>query len=98
MFAYDFEGKRFDVGEKLGFVKTTIEFALQNEEIKEELLEFLEEILREKSIQKIRCLNFDERRYCDLSYRKRIPFLVMFGFNHCLDVDLCRLFYFTSII
>ena len=52
VFAYDFEGKRFDVGEKLGFVKTTVEFALQNEEIKGELLEFLEEILREKSIQK----------------------------------------------
>ena len=45
VFAYDFEGKRFDVGEKLGFVKTTVEFALQNEEIKEELLEFLEETL-----------------------------------------------------
>ena len=43
VFAYDFEGKRYDVGEKLGFVKTTVEFALQNEEIKEELLEFLEE-------------------------------------------------------
>ena len=52
VFAYDFEGKRFDVGEKLGFVKTTVDFALQNEEIKGELLEFLEEILREKSIQK----------------------------------------------
>src|SRR3954469_1666372 len=39
VFAYDFEGKRFDVGEKLGFVKTTVEFALQNDEIKEELLE-----------------------------------------------------------
>ena len=46
VFAYDFEGKRFDVGEKLGFVKTTVEFALQNEEIKEELLEFLKQTLR----------------------------------------------------
>lgn len=43
VFAYDFEGKRFDVGEKFGFVKTTIEFALQNEEIQKDLLEFLEE-------------------------------------------------------
>lgn len=45
VFAYDFEGRRFDVGEKLGFVKTTVEFALQNEEIKDELLEFLEGVL-----------------------------------------------------
>lgn len=45
VFAYDFEGRRFDVGEKLGFVKTTVEFALQNEEIREELVDFLEDIL-----------------------------------------------------
>ncbi|MGE8204701.1 UTP--glucose-1-phosphate uridylyltransferase GalU [Heyndrickxia sp. NPDC080065] len=46
VFAYDFEGKRFDVGEKLGFVKTTLEFAMQNEEIKDELLEFLVDIVK----------------------------------------------------
>src|SRR5690606_5064459 len=33
VFAYDFEGKRFDVGEKLGFIKTTLEFAIQKEEL-----------------------------------------------------------------
>lgn len=33
VFAYDFDGRRYDVGEKLGFIQTTIEFALQNEEI-----------------------------------------------------------------
>ncbi|MEK5520435.1 UTP--glucose-1-phosphate uridylyltransferase GalU [Heyndrickxia sp. FSL W8-0423] len=43
VFAYNFEGKRYDVGEKLGFVKTTIEFALQNNEIKDDLIEFLVE-------------------------------------------------------
>jgi UTP--glucose-1-phosphate uridylyltransferase len=41
VFAYDFEGDRSDVGEKLGIVKTTIEFALQNEEIKDEVYKFL---------------------------------------------------------
>lgn len=45
VFAYDFEGKRYDVGEKLGFVKTTLEFALQNEDIKEELTTYLQEKL-----------------------------------------------------
>lgn len=48
VFAYDFEGKRYDVGEKIGFVKTTLEFAMQNEELKNELLPFLEEMI-EKS-------------------------------------------------
>ncbi|WJE46148.1 UTP--glucose-1-phosphate uridylyltransferase GalU [Peribacillus frigoritolerans] len=53
VFAYDFEGKRYDVGEKFGFVKTTLEFALQNEEIKDELLEFLEQMVKNSSSQKI---------------------------------------------
>lgn len=41
VFAYDFEGKRYDVGEKLGFITTTIEFALQNEEIRSQLLDYM---------------------------------------------------------
>lgn len=45
VFAYDFEGKRYDVGEKIGFVKTTIDFALQNEELRDEILSFLKEIV-----------------------------------------------------
>ena len=40
VFAYDFEGKRYDVGEKFGFIKTTIELALQDEELRE-LIDFL---------------------------------------------------------
>ncbi|MED3689583.1 UTP--glucose-1-phosphate uridylyltransferase GalU [Peribacillus butanolivorans] len=53
VFAYDFEGKRYDVGEKLGFVKTTIEFALQNVEIKDELVEFLKQMVNNVSSEKI---------------------------------------------
>ena len=51
VFAYDFEGKRFDVGEKIGFVKTTIEFALQNEELRDELLVYLEETLKKSVVR-----------------------------------------------
>lgn len=47
VFAYDFEGKRYDVGEKFGFVKTTIEFALQQEDIKHDLLTFLEKLVKQ---------------------------------------------------
>ena len=53
VFAYDFEGKRYDVGEKLGFVKTTIDFALQNEEIKDDLIVYLEETLLNMRAQKV---------------------------------------------
>jgi len=47
VYAYDFDGKRYDVGEKLGFVQTTIELALENEEIKDDLINFLLEITKE---------------------------------------------------
>lgn len=41
VFAYEFEGQRFDVGEKLGFIETTIEFAFQKEELRDDLLKFM---------------------------------------------------------
>ncbi len=46
VFAYDFEGERYDVGEKFGFVKTTVEFALQHEDLKEEMLNYLKELVQ----------------------------------------------------
>lgn len=46
VFAYDFEGNRYDVGETIGFVKTTIDFALKSE-LKDELVPFLKEKLAE---------------------------------------------------
>ncbi len=47
VFAYNFEGKRYDVGEQLGFILTTIEFALQNSELAPQVQEMLEKILNE---------------------------------------------------
>ncbi|MDF2923194.1 MAG: UTP--glucose-phosphate uridylyltransferase [Paenibacillaceae bacterium] len=41
VYAYNFEGKRYDVGEKLGFIMTTLDFALANEELRGPLLEEL---------------------------------------------------------
>ncbi|MCT1391454.1 UTP--glucose-1-phosphate uridylyltransferase GalU [Peribacillus frigoritolerans] len=48
VFAYDFEGKRFDVGEKLGFIQTTIEFALKDKTIKDDVLNFIEVLLEKQ--------------------------------------------------
>ncbi|MGM0838446.1 MAG: UTP--glucose-1-phosphate uridylyltransferase GalU [Bacillota bacterium] len=50
VFAYDFEGKRFDVGEKLGFIQTSIEFALQHEDLQQGLVEYMREILEKYTI------------------------------------------------
>ncbi|CAH0302933.1 UTP--glucose-1-phosphate uridylyltransferase [Peribacillus simplex] len=50
VFAYDFEGKRFDVGEKLGFIQTTIEFALKDITLKDNILKFIEDLLEKQKI------------------------------------------------
>ncbi|MCX9100745.1 UTP--glucose-1-phosphate uridylyltransferase GalU [Bacillus anthracis] len=50
VFAYDFEGKRYDVGEKLGFIQTTIEIALQHDGLKNELLSYMEKLLQKEMI------------------------------------------------
>lgn len=44
VFAYDFEGHRFDVGEKTGFVKTTIAYALKDDEMKEEIKSYIQSL------------------------------------------------------
>lgn len=43
--AYNFEGKRHDVGEKLGFIQTTIHYAMENPELRDELLRYMTEIV-----------------------------------------------------
>ncbi|AFU15609.1 MULTISPECIES: UTP--glucose-1-phosphate uridylyltransferase GalU [Bacillus] len=51
VFAYDFEGKRYDVGEKLGFVQTTIEMALQHPELRGDMVTMMKRILEEQTNQ-----------------------------------------------
>lgn len=41
MYAYNFEGKRYDVGDKLGFLQATIEFALKKDELREDFINYL---------------------------------------------------------
>ena len=45
MYAFEFEGKRYDVGEKFGFLQATVEFALKNNELKDEFLDYLKELV-----------------------------------------------------
>ena len=42
VYAYDFEGQRYDVGEKIGFVKTMIEYALKDEEMRDEIKRYIQ--------------------------------------------------------
>ena len=41
MYAYDFEGTRYDVGDKLGFLKATVEYALRREDLRDGFIEYL---------------------------------------------------------
>ena len=46
VYAYEFEGTRFDVGEKLGYLKANVAFALKNKELGEKFKKYLKEILQ----------------------------------------------------
>lgn len=46
MYAYDFIGRRYDVGNKMGFLQATVEFALKRPELREEFKEYLESIIK----------------------------------------------------
>lgn len=45
--AYNFEGQRHDVGVKIGFIETTIHYALKNEEMREPLAAYMRKALAE---------------------------------------------------
>jgi UTP--glucose-1-phosphate uridylyltransferase len=45
MYAYDFKGKRYDVGNKMGFLSATVEFALRRDDLKDEMKSYLEYLM-----------------------------------------------------
>ena len=47
MYAYDFVGRRYDVGDKLGFLQATVEYALRRDDLKNSFKDYLEKIVKE---------------------------------------------------
>ncbi len=47
MLAYAFKGRRHDVGDKLGFLQATVEFALQRDGLKDDFLQYLESVVQQ---------------------------------------------------
>lgn len=43
LYAYTFEGKRYDVGDKLGFLEATVDYALKNPELKDKFIEIIKQ-------------------------------------------------------
>jgi UTP--glucose-1-phosphate uridylyltransferase len=50
--AHNFKGKRHDVGDKFGFIKATIEFALERDDLRGSVLEYLQEIVELEKVIK----------------------------------------------
>ena len=44
IYAYQFEGKRYDAGDKLGFLKATVEFALKREDLGKDFSNYLKSL------------------------------------------------------
>ncbi|MFA5675011.1 MAG: UTP--glucose-1-phosphate uridylyltransferase GalU [Christensenellales bacterium] len=47
MYAYEFSGKRYDVGDKLGFLKATVEIALMRDDLNESFKAYLKGVVKE---------------------------------------------------
>ena len=45
MYAYDFIGRRYDVGNRMGFLEATVEFALKRDDLRDEFLTYLKTII-----------------------------------------------------
>jgi UTP--glucose-1-phosphate uridylyltransferase len=48
---YEFEGVRHDVGDKFGFVKATVEFALERKDLKPQVMEYLRGVLEGNKVE-----------------------------------------------
>ncbi|MGG7619602.1 UTP--glucose-1-phosphate uridylyltransferase GalU [Bacillus coreaensis] len=50
VYAYHFEGRRYDVGDKLGFLEATVEYALRREDLREDFLKYLVKITENEKV------------------------------------------------
>jgi len=44
VFGYEFEGERYDIGEKFGFIRATVAYALKRPDLKDKVLEYLRSV------------------------------------------------------
>jgi UTP--glucose-1-phosphate uridylyltransferase len=55
--AYRFEGKRYDCGNKLGYLQATVEYALEHPDLREAFLEYLESEFGTNGKKQLRAIN-----------------------------------------
>jgi len=49
VYAYNFMGRRYDVGDKQGFLEATVEYALRREDIRNKFLSYLNNLIESKN-------------------------------------------------
>ena len=47
IYAYNFQGKRYDAGDKVGYIQAIIDFALENKELRGDILKYLKMVVKE---------------------------------------------------
>ncbi|WP_195939980.1 UTP--glucose-1-phosphate uridylyltransferase GalU [Romboutsia sp. 1001713B170131_170501_G6] len=53
IYAYNFEGRRYDVGDKFGFLEATIDFALKRDNLRDDLMNYMRKIVNEEDKKEI---------------------------------------------
>ncbi|MDD3223930.1 MAG: UTP--glucose-1-phosphate uridylyltransferase GalU [Clostridium sp.] len=53
MYAYAFEGRRYDVGDKLGFLEATVEFALKRPDLQKQFMKYLLTVKKNPKFKKL---------------------------------------------
>jgi UTP--glucose-1-phosphate uridylyltransferase len=48
VYAYQFHGQRYDIGNKVGFIRATIDFALERKDLRGEVMQYLKEVISTK--------------------------------------------------
>ncbi|HEV3486872.1 MAG TPA: UTP--glucose-1-phosphate uridylyltransferase, partial [Vicinamibacterales bacterium] len=48
-YGYVFEGRRYDAGEKLGYLKATVDYALRHPQLRAEFRSYLENVLEKET-------------------------------------------------
>ncbi|EUJ27465.1 UTP-glucose-1-phosphate uridylyltransferase [Listeria floridensis FSL S10-1187] len=76
VFAYDFEGTRYDVGDKYGFIETTMKFALEHPEIKDDVRLLIDELYQEihASDKKNQKNKYKKKRFAKLDLRNAFSY------------------------
>lgn len=53
MYAYAFEGRRYDVGDKLGFLEATVEYALKRDDLRDNFVNYLKGLMNNDKFEQL---------------------------------------------